>query len=87
MATTIAWLKANRAHLHKGTVQNLNTPECSAGAVRGTVSVTSTAMLAGGVNPFVPVDCTQTATAATDDVGAFLQGFATVTKIPATAAG
>ena len=64
-------------------MQNLNIPECSAGHARGTTSALSTAKLADGVNPFARVDCTQASTAAKDEVTAFLQGFATLTKIPA----
>jgi 5'-nucleotidase len=80
---TLGWLAKNRAKLRRGTVQNLNIPQCASGAVRGTVSVTSAAKVADGVNPFVAVDCGQDAPAAGDDVSAFLQGFATLTKIAA----
>ena len=83
---TIAWFKTNRDHLKRKTVQNLNIPECSTGTVRRTVTVASTPTLPAGVNPFVTVDCTQTAGPATNDVGAYLQGFATLTKIPTTPA-
>jgi 5'-nucleotidase len=83
VAQTIAWVKANRARLRPGTVQNLNIPECSSGHARGTTSARSTAKLADGVNPFVKVDCTQASTAPKDEVTAFLAGFATLTKIPA----
>jgi 5'-nucleotidase len=80
---TIAWVKAHRTTLVPGTVQNLNIPECSAGHARDTTPARSTTTLADGVNPFVKVDCTQTATAPEDEVAAFLAGYATLTKIPA----
>jgi 5'-nucleotidase len=79
---TLAWVKANRTRLKPGTVQNLNIPECSTGHARGTTPTTSTPTLATGVNPFVAVDCTQKARPATAEIPAFLQGFATLTKIP-----
>jgi 5'-nucleotidase len=78
---TIDWLKANRDHLKKGVVVNLNIPQCSAGKVRGTVKTTSDTAFPAGSNPFVPVDCTQTAGPASDDAGAYLQGFATVSTV------
>jgi 5'-nucleotidase len=83
---TIAWVTANRAKLKKGTVQNLNIPQCSKGHARPTTSAKSTSDVPAGVNIFATVDCTQTAKASTDEVTAFLQGFATLTKIPATPA-
>lgn len=82
---TMAWLAANRGHLQRGTVQNLNVPICSAGGVRGTVSVVSgtAASIPAGVSPILgAVDCTQTGPAGADDVTAYLAGFAGLTKIP-----
>jgi 5'-nucleotidase len=84
VASTIAWLKANRKHLKPGVVHNLNIPQCSTGHVRRTVAVASSPTLPAGVNPFVTVDCTQTAGPAIGDVDAYLQGFATLTTIPKT---
>lgn len=83
VSQTIAWVKKNRTHLKPGTVQNLNIPECSAGHARSTTLATSTAQTPDGVNVFAQVDCTQTAKASTDEISAFLQGYATLTKIPA----
>lgn len=82
VASTTAWVTAHRAKLKRGTVQNLNIPQCSSGHVRGTAAATSTSTLAAGVNPFVTVDCTQTAAPVTDEVTTFLEGFATLTTIP-----
>lgn len=80
---TMDWLKANRTKLRRGTVQNLNIPQCSAGRARGIVTATSTASLPTGVNPFVTVDCSQSAPASADEVTDFLAGFAPLTKIAA----
>ncbi|WP_445147849.1 5'/3'-nucleotidase SurE [Baekduia sp. Peel2402] len=79
---TIAWVKANRTKLKPGTVQNLNIPECSAGHARAATPTTSSAKAPDGVNVFAKVDCTQTAKASTDEITAFEQGFATLSKIP-----
>lgn len=81
---TIAWVKANRTKLKPGTVQNLNTPECSSGHARPFVTATSTAD-AHGANIFATVDCTQKTPASKDEVTSYLAGFATLTKIPAKA--
>lgn len=86
VAQTLAWVKANRATLKPGTVQNLNIPECSAGHARGTTPATSTAQVPDGTNVFATVDCTQTAKAPRDEIAAFLAGFATLTKIPSAPA-
>jgi 5'-nucleotidase len=86
VASTIAWVTANRTRLKPGTVHNMNIPQCSTGRLRGTVVATSTPTFAPGVNPFVAVDCTQTAAPGADEVTDFLAGFATVTTIPATPA-
>lgn len=79
---TIAWLAANRGHLVKRSVQNLNIPECATGTVRGTVKVGSAFAVPTGVNVFAKVDCGQLSPAGSDDVTAFLAGFAPVTKVP-----
>jgi 5'-nucleotidase len=80
---TIAWVKANRAKLKPGTVQNLNIPQCSTGHAHGTSSATSSAKVPDGVNVFATVDCTKTSSAPKDEIAAFLAGWATLTKIPA----
>lgn len=82
VARTIAWVKANRTKLAPGTVQNLNIPECSAGHARATTPTTSSAKAPDGVDVFAKVDCTQAAKASTDEITAFEQGFATLSKIP-----
>jgi 5'-nucleotidase len=80
---TTAWVTANRTKLKRGTVQNLNIPQCSAGHARGTTPATSTAQTPASTNVFATVDCTQTTAASKDEITAFLAGFATLTKIPA----
>jgi len=88
VTSTMAWIAANRTKRRKGTVQNLNIPECSAGKVRGTVKVASGTAIPGGSNVFAPIDCTQTGPAGANDVTAYLAGFAALTKIAeAPAAG
>jgi 5'-nucleotidase len=82
---TMAWVAANRGHLRRGTVQNLNVPTCTAGTVRGTANVASgtAASIPAGVSPILgAVDCTQTGPAGADDVTAYLAGFAGLTRIP-----
>jgi 5'-nucleotidase len=83
---TLAWIDANERKLKRGTVQNLNIPECSAGAVRGTLERPSQATVPSGLNPFVTVDCAQTTAAPDTEIGAFLAGYATLTRIPRTPA-
>jgi 5'-nucleotidase len=83
---TLAWVDANEKKLKGGTVQNLNIPECSAGAVRGTVERPSQATVPSGLNPFVTVDCGQTTAAPDTEIGAYMAGFATLTRIPRTPA-
>jgi 5'-nucleotidase len=80
---TTAWVTANRTKLKAGTVQNLNIPQCSTGHPRGTTPATSTAQTPANTNVFATVDCTQTAGPSKDEIAAFLQGYATLTKIPA----
>ena len=79
---TIAWLNAHRTKLTRGTVFNLNTPTCTAGAVRGAKTTTSGTDWLGS-NLLAPVDCAAGAAPANGtDVAAFYAGFATIAKIP-----
>jgi hypothetical protein len=84
----LAWVKKHRkalvAHKQKATVENLNVPTCATGKVRGLVEVPAATTTEGGGNPS---DCTSTLTNPTDDIQAFLNGFATLstlTTAPAT---
>lgn len=79
---TIAWFDAHRGKLARGTVFNLNTPSCSAGAVRGVkTTMSGTDML--GNDLLAGVDCAAGAGPANGtDVAAFYAGFAALVKIP-----
>ncbi|HEY5143782.1 MAG TPA: 5'/3'-nucleotidase SurE [Solirubrobacteraceae bacterium] len=75
---TIAWLTANRAHLHKGRVVSINTPTCSKGRVRGILPATVAASF-GSIDPFAAVDCSTAAKPASGaDVAEFSAGYATI---------
>lgn len=78
---TIAWLRANRSSLKKGSVWNLNTPSCSAGKVRGTVVVKSTSTSFYDFNPFGTVDCSVKTKPLSNDVTAYYAGFAALVNI------
>jgi 5'-nucleotidase len=63
-------------------VLNVNVPTCSRGKVRG---VRELPPETGGASKALdPSDCTSTATP-NDEIGAFLNGFAVVTRVPAQA--
>lgn len=79
----LAWLKANMAAIGDGTlstatVANLNVPTCTAGSVRGQVDVPPATTTAGYTD--VP-NCTSTATAPTDDIQAYLIGYAPLSAL------
>ena len=80
------WVAENRDSVLAGgfggpppVVESLNIPTCVAGSVRGQLDLAVAPDFAAG-NPFV-VDCTSSATGFTDDVPAFINGFATLTPI------
>ncbi len=79
------WLAANQAAAAAGTLQtntvaNLNIPTCTTGSVRGQIDV-PTATDAEGYN--TPPDCTSTATDPTDDIAAYLIGYAPLSEVSA----
>ncbi len=84
-ALVVDWVRARRDALVDGkaakAVVNLNVPTCATGKLRGLkqepLSTTAT-----GIAP--PPDCASTATTFTDDVEAFLAGFASVTELTPT---
>lgn len=78
---TIAWLRANRAKLKKGTVWNLNTPSCSKGKVRGMVKVAKTSESFYDFDPIGTVDCAVKSRPLENDVTAYYAGFAPVQSI------
>lgn len=83
---TIAWFDAHRTKLARGTVFNLNTPTCKAGAVRGVKTTTSGTDWLGN-DLLAAVDCAAGAAPANGtDVASFYAGFAAVAKIPVTPA-
>jgi 5'-nucleotidase len=83
---TVSWVRDHRvallpAHAAPTTVTNLNVPSCgSAGRVRGQVSVTP-GLTASTGDAVQPADCTSTAPAASTDVTALHDGFATLSEI------
>lgn len=84
-ALVVDWVRARRDALAGGkaakVVVNLNVPTCPTGKLRGLkqepLSTTAT-----GIAP--PPDCASTATVFSDDVEAFLAGFASVTELTPT---
>jgi 5'-nucleotidase len=77
------WLQANMTALGDGTlttttVANLNVPTCTTGTVRGQVDVPPAATTAGYTD--VP-NCTSAATAPTDDIQAYLIGYAPLSAL------
>ncbi len=82
------WLEANMDAIAAGTlttttVANLNIPTCTTGEVRGQIEVPA-ATNAEKYND--PADCTSTATDPTDDIAAYLIGFAPLSELSATPA-
>jgi|FLOH01.1.fsa_nt_gi 5'-nucleotidase len=78
---TIAWVRANRSKLKKGSVWNLNIPSCSSGKVRGTVKVGSTSSTFYAFDAFGTVDCSVKSRPLTNDVTAYFAGFAPLVNI------
>ena len=78
---TIAWLRANRSKLKKGSVWNLNIPSCNTGKVRGTVTVKSTSSTFYAFDAFGTVDCSVKSKPLTNDVTAYFAGFAPLVNI------
>ena len=78
---TIAWLRANRSSLKKGSVWNLNIPSCSTGKVRGSVKVKSTSSTFYAFDAFGTVDCSVKSKPLTNDVTAYFAGFAPLVNI------
>lgn len=84
-ALVVDWVRARRAALIDGqaakVVVNLNVPTCPTGKLRG-FKQEPLSTSATGIAP--PPDCTSAATTFTDDVEAFLAGFASVTELTPT---
>ncbi|MBM3674618.1 MAG: survival protein SurE [Actinobacteria bacterium] len=82
------WIEDHRQAIARGklepTVLNFNAPTCAAGLkIRGLKQVPLAVDGAGAVDP---ADCASTATDVTDDIAAFLAGFATLTELTAEGA-
>jgi len=84
----VDWVDAHRGDLgslaDSGEIESLNVPTCPAGEVRGVAEV---AVGEDGSHVGDPVDCTSTAEGFADDVAAFLNGYASLTPVPAAAEG
>jgi 5'-nucleotidase len=87
-AAVVSWVTEHRADLLGGTadtanVLSINTPTCTAGAVRGILDVPA-APDAGGRNVIPAADCASTTPvpAGADDVTAFALGYTTRSLIP-----
>src|SRR5262249_29454529 len=85
LALAIDWLRDNRAaiaaHSAPAPVTNFTAPPCNPGPVRGLKQVPY-AKDAAGRNVIGASDCTTPAPEPTDDVDAFLHGWATESEIP-----
>ena len=80
----VAWVKAHIAQLRAkkipAQVVNLNVPTCAPGTkVRGVKQVPAAAGTEGAV--VTPSNCASTVTAVSDDIAAFLNGFAPVSQL------
>ncbi|MGH9234787.1 MAG: 5'/3'-nucleotidase SurE [Acidimicrobiales bacterium] len=85
----VAWIEEHRDALLAGelpvdVVANLNVPSCDTGEVRGVVEVVTDVTTVEGA--FEPADCTSTGDGYTDDITAFLNGFAPLAEVTVEAA-
>ncbi len=85
-AVVIEWFKKNRDAIANGTIDktqvfNLNIPTCSAGSVRGEINVP----ISTTDNSFLTQqpNCLSTAPAPSNDVGAYMVGFAPLSMLSA----
>jgi hypothetical protein len=62
-------------------VVNINVPTCTAGSVRGAVSVPVATTLDSGNPVTTPSNCTSTLTNPVDDIQGFVNGFVTLSSI------
>lgn len=80
----VAWIEEHRDALLAGelpadTVASLNVPSCAAGEVRGLVEVATDVTTTDGA--LEAGDCTSVEDGFTDDITAFLNGFATLAEV------
>ncbi len=84
----LAWVAEHRADLLDGKavtdklLENINIPTCPTGTNRGVLDMPIAPDLAG--RDMLKVDCQSTATNPTDDVGAFIIGYVTLSTLPPT---
>lgn len=87
-AMAIDWLQEHRdefiAKRRAPRLESLNVPTCTSGTIRGLVRVP---IARGSAGLGDPPNCASTLTDPTDDVAAFLNGFATLSRIPPTPRG
>ena len=80
----LAWLAAHRAALAAGSmpasVENVNIPSCSSGAIRGTILGAPLAPSPAGA--LGAQDCASTLENPADDVQALVNGFIPVSSVP-----
>lgn len=85
VAQVLSWLDEHRAELLAGTaplvVVNLNVPSCPAGAVQGVVEAPVAADPLG--RNALEVDCTSPKRDFTDDMDAFINGYAVISEVAA----
>jgi 5'-nucleotidase len=80
----VAWIEEHAEALLAGelpvdSIANLNVPSCDAGEVRGMVEVATDVTATEGA--FDPAECTSTDDGYSDDITAFLNGFATLAEV------
>jgi 5'-nucleotidase len=85
----VDWLEENRDAIAAGempadAVVNLNVPTCTEGELRGTLEVSTSTSTEGAIG--VAPDCTATGDGYTDDITAFLNGYAAVADVSLEAA-
>jgi len=80
----VAWLEENRDAIAAGelpadSVLNLNVPSCEVGDLRGTLEVTTAPGTEGAIG--VATNCASTGEGYTDDISAFLNGYAALAPV------
>jgi 5'-nucleotidase len=83
---TLDWVRGNRdavlSHSGTPTVWNLNVPTCSTGRVRGEATTVTATDVAG--RDMLTANCQSTKTTFTDDIDAFINGYAALAPAPAS---
>jgi len=84
----VDWVKAHRAELAKKPkspvlLEALNVPTCTTGELRG---VAKTTVSTSTINALADANCASTTPKPTDDIGAYVSGYASLSKPPLTPA-